>query len=1081
MNPREMYERPDWSILCARSVEGQVYERKVTRQPELLAQAASGFANYNRDSGGLLAVGIADNGEFVGLNNLGERYINKLLTYRDHINFPTEHRIVDCTNKGGTADRVLLIYVPFLPNRVAETTDGKAYKRVGDRTIVLRDAERRELEYQKGQVSFEDEPSVEYDPGLLASDVLDEYVKAVTEANHLELQHRPEDLLLGSSLLTKHNDRLFLSHAGLLLLGKDPRRILPGAHVRFLRFEGREDRVGTEQNIVKDEIFAGPLPKLVMRLREFLRTQIRTFSYQRAGKFVDEPEYPETVWDEALINALVHRSYSFRNVAIFIRMFDDRLEVVSAGDYPLGVTPDEFRQGSISNPRNPHLMEGMKYLRYVRMRQEGTRRMFQEMEQASLPPPEFSAPGKPTVTVILRNDIDNREPSRRLGQVPQFANLFFLRLAAPPPRGPVPEAGESPPTIGDIKNAFIESLREHGWTVDDFTKSTAVDFRDEVVIQELRESGLASIYPGFRFRLMQFGGQFYLCLDPTVEVRNRATLADLLQLCPHFAKRRFRRAFVRLPQGWTPCFVLRLTETEKLVVRLKDGDEKSELEVGRTDVIPLIPTTWIAELLAAAGVRFDIFRKIKQLTHHMVENAPRARAARTEEIAAFLQQNVFPIQVGLYTIQLENRPARLASPLFEVRRDLVETEPVFDQGRSASVLEGITTYGAYQKPNTELPLVLLSTPNRIQALQELVRLMARGSYRYKGLERTFGLRFGQPVTYVAPTPKEYYEKCEEIVSQLNPESQTVFLIYCPERGYSRADYEAPYYRLKHLLLEKGFPSQMVDEDTLANPNFKDLNLALDIFAKAGFVPWVLAQGLPAADLFVGLSYSSIQFQDRVARLVVYVNIFDKYGRWQYYKGNSQPVPFGERNAQFRSLLRQVVTTYQAHANLQRIHVHYASKMRHEDREEIAAGVFDAAPEAEVSFVYLNRKTPVRIYDERAEGDGSLPRGHYVITRPNQFYISTTGSSELDRRVIGTPEMLEVTVNRIHAKGQIDLRIYAQHVLSLTRLNWASTKSFCHDPITIKFASDIAYLMNVFLTSFGSFNLHPRLERTPWFL
>jgi hypothetical protein len=219
----------------------------------------------------------------------------------------------------------------------------------------------------------------------------------------------------------------------------------------------------------------------------------------------------------------------------------------------------------------------------------------------------------------------------------------------------------------------------------------------------------------------------------------------------------------------------------------------------------------------------------------------------------------------------------------------------------------------------------------------------------------------------------------------------------------------------------------------------------------------------------------------VSRLIAYVNVFDKYGRWQYYKGNSQPVPSGERNAQFRNLLRQVVTTYQSQANLQRIHIHYGSKMRHEDREEIAAGVFDAAPEAEVSFVYLNRHTPVRIYDERAEGNGSLPRGYYVVTRPNQFYISTTGFTDLERRGMGTPEMLEVNVNRIHQKGQLDLKIYAQHVLSLTRLNWASTRSFCHDPITIKFASDIAYLMNVFLNSFGSFNLHPRLERTPWFL
>ncbi|OLE66376.1 MAG: hypothetical protein AUI36_07630 [Cyanobacteria bacterium 13_1_40CM_2_61_4] len=83
--------------------------------------------------------------------------------------------------------------------------------------------------------------------------------------------------------------------------------------------------------------------------------------------------------------------------------------------------------------------------------------------------------------------------------------------------------------------------------------------------------------------------------------------------------------------------------------------------------------------------------------------------------------------------------------------------------------------------------------------------------------------------------------------------------------------------------------------------------------------------------------------------------------------------------------------------------------------------------------------------------------------------------------MGTPRPLDVSVNRISANGELDMKFYAQHLLSLTRLNWASTKDFCREPITLKFASDIAYLMNVFLASFGSFTLNSRLERTPWFL
>jgi len=48
---------------------------------------------------------------------------------------------------------------------------------------------------------------------------------------------------------------------------------------------------------------------------------------------------------------------------------------------------------------------------------------------------------------------------------------------------------------------------------------------------------------------------------------------------------------------------------------------------------------------------------------------------------------------------------------------------------------------------------------------------------------------------------------------------------------------------------------MVDTPTLQDPDWKDLNLALNIIAKCGVVPWVLPDAIPDADFFVGLSYT----------------------------------------------------------------------------------------------------------------------------------------------------------------------------------------------------------------------------------
>ena len=71
------------------------------------------------------------------------------------------------------------------------------------------------------------------------------------------------------------------------------------------------------------------------------------------------------------MNACAHRSYGngLRNSNIFVRMFDDRLEIESPGPFPPLVTPERL----FHNPKNPKLMEALYHLEHVRCANEGTR------------------------------------------------------------------------------------------------------------------------------------------------------------------------------------------------------------------------------------------------------------------------------------------------------------------------------------------------------------------------------------------------------------------------------------------------------------------------------------------------------------------------------------------------------------------------------------------------------------------------------------------------------------------------------------------------------------------------------------
>lgn len=135
-------------------------------------------------------------------------------------------------------------------------------------------------------------------------------------------------------------------------------------------------------------------------------------SASRVNRFIKvRTEYPKAAWYEAVVNACVHRSYGngLRNSTVYIRMFDDRLEIESPGAFLPFVNPENIYSG-MSCPRNPQLMLAMYFLRFVKMAAEGTRRMRDTMAEMGLPQPEFAQKeiGHSRVRVTLRNDIQHR-------------------------------------------------------------------------------------------------------------------------------------------------------------------------------------------------------------------------------------------------------------------------------------------------------------------------------------------------------------------------------------------------------------------------------------------------------------------------------------------------------------------------------------------------------------------------------------------------------------------------------------------------------------------------------------------------
>ena len=188
--------------------------------------------------------------------------------------------------------------------------------------------------------------------------------------------------------------------AGILLFGKRPQAFLPQSGIVFVRFASTEPRAedGGAGYGRRDEL-TGPLSRMVERAWSILWEEMRVGARVNQLEREELTDYPRFAVREALINAVAHRDYRINGRRIEIRMYTDRLEVISPGGLPGYITLDNLVEEHFS--RNPRVVNGLYQWGYIEELGLGIDRMIEEMVKAGHPPPRFRAtPFSFTVTLV---------------------------------------------------------------------------------------------------------------------------------------------------------------------------------------------------------------------------------------------------------------------------------------------------------------------------------------------------------------------------------------------------------------------------------------------------------------------------------------------------------------------------------------------------------------------------------------------------------------------------------------------------------------------------------------------------------
>jgi ATP-dependent DNA helicase RecG len=405
----EIYESADQALLDRVKEDRRIERKPCGIHPKTLGEYFSMWANSLPD-GGIIAVGLEDDGTISGCSSLTQEKLNNLeqtgMVYCPDSRYQSKR--ISVTRPDLQEDFIILFRVCYRADKVVETVSHDAFARVGDSKKRLSQEEVRELQIDKRQVDLEREPIDLNYPADFDLELIQQFAKEARQSRGISEDTSDEEILELRRLGTIKYGTFSPNVACALAFAKDPAQRFPGCKIRFLRFDGEVEGSGERFNAVKDISIEGPVPRQIESVAQVLLSQIRDFT--RLGpdqKFYTAPEYPKPAWYEAVVNACVHRSYGQRNMNIFVKMFDDRLVIESPGGLPPFVTPENIY--NMHQPRNPNLMDAMFYLKFVKAAHEGTRRIRDTMAEMNLPKPEFEQVGSALVRVTLRNNKKQRK------------------------------------------------------------------------------------------------------------------------------------------------------------------------------------------------------------------------------------------------------------------------------------------------------------------------------------------------------------------------------------------------------------------------------------------------------------------------------------------------------------------------------------------------------------------------------------------------------------------------------------------------------------------------------------------------
>lgn len=398
------------SLLVARESRTLDFKRVSGKMVGKALETICAFANTE---GGILALGVADekqeNGtaRLYGIEENPEALDELTRKVRTQFHPPIEtisFMRLPCALRDGKDGHVVLVRTTK-SDKVHSIVDDGTWTRLDAGNREMTAAEITELSYRRGVRSAESEP-VAVPLELLETETWRSFVAArgLRSGSFAEQLQR-----IGLAL--RVGNEVQPTRAAVLLFADEPGNLLAShgsrADIRLMVYDGKRVVPGATPNLRKTpKTIRGPLIEQIDAAVRAVLDELAQGLILSGSGFKTHHLYPERVVKEAIVNAVIHRDYRL-NRDIFIRLFDDRIEVESPGVFPGNITPANVDKAG-SKARNPMVAQNLREFPVAPNIDagEGVKMMFAEMASAKLYPPQYrqnTEAAVESVTVTLLN------------------------------------------------------------------------------------------------------------------------------------------------------------------------------------------------------------------------------------------------------------------------------------------------------------------------------------------------------------------------------------------------------------------------------------------------------------------------------------------------------------------------------------------------------------------------------------------------------------------------------------------------------------------------------------------------------